>query len=295
MIALTAAVDRAFEAHDAESPFATPLDGVLLLRDASPGTMSHLVLKPTLCVVAQGAKETTMGDTTHRYAAGQALLVTVDVPAVSVITEAQPDAPYLSAIVELHAGVMADVFEGLADPPSLAGAVGPGAFVIDLDDALADCVLRAVRLLDTPDAIPLLYPALQREIGYRLLTGPHGPAIAAATVSSARNVDLARAVRTLLARYTEPIRVGELAEIAHLSLSAFHRQFKALTSMSPIQYQKQVRLMEARRLMLADGVKAESAAYAVGYESASQFSREYARAFGAPPRRDVHALRTAAS
>jgi len=155
-------------------------------------------------------------------------------------------------------------------------------------------MLRAVRLLDTPDAIPLLFPAIEREVAYRLLTGPHGAAVAALSVADERTPDVSRAVHVLRDRFAETIRVEELAEVARLSPSAFHRRFKAMTSMTPLQYQKRLRLIEARRLLVADAVTAEAAAHAVGYESASQFSREYARAFGAPPRRDVRALRESA-
>ena len=294
MDALAEAAERYAVAHGGDGAHETALDGLALLRWTEPHAPTHLVHQPTLCVVVQGAKETTVGDTTHTYRAGQALVVTVDVPGVSRLVAASAAEPYLSVIVALDAGVMAAVLEGLDAPPAL-GAPPPGVFVIDLGDALADCVLRAVRMLDTPDAIPLLWPALQREIAYRLLTGPHGAAVAATTVSTERSLDVARAVRVLRDRYAEAVRVDELAEIARLSPSAFHRQFKALTSMTPIQYQKRIRLTEARRLMLAEAVTAEAAAHEVGYESASQFSREYARAFGAPPRQDVRAARVAAA
>lgn len=292
---LAEAVERYALAHGGDGPHETAIAGLGILRWTEGHPPTHLVHQPTLCVVAQGAKETTVGETTHEYRAGQALVVTVDVPGVSVITDASPEVPYLSVIFGLDPGVMAGVLEGLDAPPAPDRASRPGVFVIDLDDALLGCLLRAVRMLDTPDAIPLLYPALQREVGYHLLTGPHGAAVAATTVSDVGAVELARAVHVLRDRYAEAVRVEELAEIARLSPSAFHRRFKALTSMTPIQYQKQIRLVEARRLMLADGVTAEAAAHEVGYESASQFSREYARSFGAPPRRDVDARRRAAS
>ena len=288
---LAEAIERYAAMHEGESPYQTDIDGLILLRDTTPGLPTHLVHKPTLCAVVQGSKETTVGDATYVYQAGQALVVTVDMPGVSVITAASPSAPYLSIIFELDPGVMADVLEGLDTPPAGDGRQGRGVGVVDLDAVLVDCLLRAVRMLDTPDAIPLLYPALQREVGYWLLTGPHGAAVAASTVSGARGRDVARAVHALRDRYAEAVRVEELAEIAHLSPSAFHRQFKALTSMSPVQYQKQIRLTAARRLMLSEDATAEAAAYEVGYKSASQFSREYARAFGAPPGEDVRALR----
>ena len=296
---LAEAVERYADAHDGDGTndgtFETAIDGLVLLRATEGEHPRHLLHKPTLCVVVQGAKETTVGGTTHEYRAGQALVVTVDVPAVSVITDARPEAPYLSVIVGLDPGAVADMLGGLGAPPASGGARRPGVFVLTVDDALADCVLRAVRLLDTPDAIPLLFPALEREVCYRLLTGPHGAEVAALAVADERTRAVSRALHALRDRFAEPVRVDELAEIARLSPSAFHRRFKAMTSMTPLQYQKRLRLLEARRLMLADAVTAEVAAHEVGYESASQFSREYARAFGAPPRRDVRAIREAAA
>jgi transcriptional regulator GlxA family with amidase domain len=152
-----------------------------------------------------------------------------------------------------------------------------------------------VRLLDTPDAIPMIYPLLMREISYWLLTGPHGGEIAGLALSSSRSQRVISAIHALRERFAEPVRIEDLARTAQMSPSAFHREFKALTSMTPLQYQKQLRLLEARRLMTADTANVETAAFQVGYESPSQFSREYARMFGAPPRREVVALKRAAS
>ena len=291
--ALADAVGRYADARPGASPYATAIDGLVLLRSAVERHPAHLLHKPTLCVVAQGAKQTAIGDTVHTYRAGQALVVTVDAPGVSEVTEASDDAPYLSVVVGLDPAVMADVLASLDAPPAPA-RTPPGAFVLDLDDALTDAVLRAVRLLDTPDAVPLLYPALQREVGYRLLTGPRGAEVAALTAVGGRAPDVVRAVRALRERFAEAVPVRELAEIARLSPSAFHRRFKAMTATTPLQYQKRLRLLEARRLMVSDDETAERAARRVGYESPSQFSRDYARAFGAPPRRDVATVRAAA-
>ena len=287
---LTEAVERTIAARGDARAYRTAIDDLGILRSTGGRHPSHLVLSPTLCVVVRGAKQTTVGSATHTYRAGQALVVTVDVPGVSVITEAHPSAPYLSVVLRLDPLAMAEVLERLDAPPPASGPPA-GVFVVDLDEPLADCVLRAVRLLDTPDAIPLLYPALQREVAYRLLTGPHGADVAAVAVGTGPTPGVARAVHALRDRYAETVRVDELAEAAGLSASAFHRRFKALTAMTPLQYQKRLRLLEARRLMLTDAVTAEAAAREVGYESASQFSREYARAFGAPPARDASRLR----
>ena len=294
MHALARAVTRYTDAQPGEGPYRTAIDGLLVLRATRPDRHpTHLLHKPTLCVVVQGAKETSFGGATHRYRAGQALVVTVDVPGSSRIVEASADEPYLSVSVELDPAAVVDALEGLDALP--VSADGPGTFVLDIGEALADCVLRAVRLLDTPDAIAALYPALLRELCYWLLVGPHGGDVARLALGHGPDAAVTRAIHELRARFDEPIRVEELAEIAHLSPSAFHRRFKALTSMTPIQYQKQMRLLEARRIMVAEAATAESAALSVGYESPSQFSREYARMFGAPPRQDVEALRHAAA
>jgi transcriptional regulator GlxA family with amidase domain len=168
-------------------------------------------------------------------------------------------------------------------------------FVTDFDGPLADCVRRLVQLLDNPRAIPALAPLVMREIYYRLLTGPHGGEVASVALVGIHTDSVIRAIHALRDHFAQPVRIEELAARAQMSPSAFHRQFKQVTSMTPLQYQKQLRLLEARRLMLADAASAETAAYQVGYESASQFSREYARMFGTPPRRDVMRMRSLAS
>ncbi|HEY4802689.1 MAG TPA: AraC family transcriptional regulator, partial [Paraburkholderia sp.] len=181
--------------------------------------------------------------------------------------------------------------------PVPAGDASHGVFVANFDGPLADCALRVVRLLDTPEAIGMLYPMVMREICYWLLSGPNGPAIARLASNENPSHGLLRAVENLRTRFAQPVRVEELAEVAQLSPSAFHRQFKALTGLPPLQYQKQLRLLEARRLLLSQALSVQAAAFEVGYESPSQFSREYARMFGAPPKRDsthAKAMREAA-
>jgi transcriptional regulator GlxA family with amidase domain len=179
------------------------------------------------------------------------------------------------------------VLETLDAPPQTDGKVTSGVFVTDFDGPIADCVLRMVRLLDTPKAIPTLRPLVMREICYWLLTGPHGGDVASMVLGSSHTKTMLQAIHSLRVNFAQPVRIEELAASAQMSSSAFHRQFKQITSMTPLQYQKQLRLLEARRLMLTDAASAENAAYQVGYESTSQFSREYTRMFGAPPRRDI--------
>jgi len=165
--------------------------------------------------------------------------------------------------------------------------------VTDFQGPLADCALRLVRLLDTPKAIPTLHPIIMREICYWLLTGPHGGDVARMALANSPSQRVIGAMDSLRSRFRDSIRIADLAAIARMSPSAFHRQFKALTSLTPLQYQKQLRLLEARRLMVTRTSSVEAAAFEVGYESPSQFSRDYARLFGAPPKRDLRRLRTA--
>jgi AraC-like DNA-binding protein len=290
---LKEAVTRYTDAQKGESPFATAIDGLTILRSNHEKRPNHLILKPALCIVVQGAKWTTFGDTRFDYRAGQALVVSVEMPAFGRVTEASAEEPFLGVIIEFDLAVMRDVMEGLDNPPTSGGDLGRGVFVTDFEGPLADCALRMVRLLETPKAIPMLYPSIMREICYWLLTGPHGGDVAKMTLANSHARHLISAIHTLRDRFAEPVRIDELAAIAQLSPSAFHRQFKALTSMTPLQYQKQLRLLEARRLMVSNPVNVEAAAFEVGYESPSQFSREYSRMFGEAPRRDVASLRFA--
>lgn len=287
-------VKRYTDAQSGESPFATAIEGLTILRSNRERLPSHLIFKPALCVTVQGAKWTTFGSRRFDYGAGQALVVTVEMPALSRVVQASPSEPYLGIVVELDLGVMREIMEQLETPRTRSGDVEHGVFVSDFEGPLADCVLRMVRLLDRPQAIAILAPLIMREICYWLLTGPHGAEVAGLVIGNGHAQRVIRAIHALRHKFAEPVRMEKLAAVARMSTSAFHRQFKALTSMTPLQYQKQLRLLEARHLMVSGAANAETAAYKVGYESASQFSREYARMFGAPPRRDVIAFRPAA-
>jgi len=291
---LVDAVERFTEAQAGESPFTTDIEGLVLLRSNQEKGPNHLIFKPALCITVQGSKWSTFGDQRFEYPAGQALVVSVEMPAFGRVTEASPEKPYLGIVLEFDLAVMREVLQGLDNPPVAGSDLKHAVFVSDFDGPLADCALRMIRLLETPKAIAMLYPAIMREICYWLLTGPHGSEIVKMTLANSHAHRLISAIHALRDRFAEPVRIDELAVIAQLSPSAFHRQFKALTSMTPLQYQKQLRLLEARRLLVSDPINVEAAAFKVGYESPSQFSREYARMFGTPPRRDVASLRAAA-
>ena len=285
-------VRRHVGAQGGPGPFETVVPGLTLLRADRPRRPAHRLLKPALCVVLQGAKWTTFGDRRLDYAAGQALVVSLEMPSHGRVVEASPAKPFLGLVIELDLATMREVVEALGQPLRPSGEAGSrSAFVTGFDGPLAECVRKLVRLLDTPEAVPALYPAIMRELCYWLLTGPHGGDIARLALGNAQDGRLLAAIRNLRTRYAEPVRVQELARTAHLSTSAFHRQFKATTALTPLQYQKRLRLLEARNLLLAGEASAETAAFRVGYISASQFSREYARLFGAPPRRDVNRWR----
>ncbi|MBB5193338.1 AraC-like DNA-binding protein [Silvimonas terrae] len=289
---LATAVNTYIDSHgEASSPFFTQVPGLILLRATQEHHPTHLLHSPALCVVIQGAKWTTFGSTRYDYAAGEALLVSLDMPGFSQVARGSPDQPYLSVILGLDIGMLSQVLTELPQPPALPPENTPGAAVIRIEGPLADCTLRALRLIETPAAIPVLYPAIMKEICYWLLTGPHGGAVARLALGNSGTPNVVNAIHHLRSHFARAISIDELAAVAGLSASAFHRHFKALTAMSPLQYQKRMRLLQARKLMIVDAINAEDAAFQVGYESPSQFSREYARMFGQPPRRDISALR----
>ncbi len=274
------------------NPYPTAIDGFVILRADRPRLPSFRLFRPALCITVQGAKWATFGDQRYEYRAGQAMVVTVEMPSRGGVSEASPGEPFLGFILALDLAVLHELAELMpardSGPAPTSGAAG--VCVVDLCLESVECLRRAMRLLDTPEAIPLLYPGVHRELCYWLLAGPGGEQVLRTASASSHEDRLISAIHTLKTRFAEAVRVDELAAIAGMSAATFHRHFKATTAMSPLQYQKQLRLLEARRLLLTSESNVENAAVQVGYESASQFSREYARMFGRPPRRDVHAL-----
>lgn len=289
---------RYTDARATTNPYSTGIDGFLILRSDRPRLPSHRLFRPALCITVQGAKWATFGDRRYRYSAGQAMVITVEMPSRGAVSQANPDKPFLGFVLELDLAVLHELAEQMQphqQRQDVDRANAPaGVCVVDLSAEALDCLCRAVRLLETPEAILLLYAGIQRELCYWLLAGPGGEQILRAAAAGNHENRLIAAIHELKTRFAEPVRVDELAAIAGMSAATFHRQFKASTAMSPLQYQKQLRLLEARRLMLTSGSNVETAATQVGYESASQFSREYARMFGRPPRRDMRALSSAA-
>jgi AraC-like DNA-binding protein len=202
--------------------------------------------------------------------------------------------PYLCLAVDIDARIIADLIVQSGDPGWSRGETTRGLFVGEMDEALQESALRITRLLDTPRDIPMLAPLMLREFHYRVLNSPCGHLIAQMAMAGSNMHKIGQIIRRIRTRIAEPIRVEDLATLASMSASSFHQHFKAVTAMSPVQYQKRLRLTEARQILLAGSADAASAAYQVGYQSVSQFSREYARMFGAPPIRDVERIRVAA-
>jgi AraC-like DNA-binding protein len=278
-----------------EGLFATPIDGVALMRTTDTVLPTHTIYRPCLCVVVQGAKQVAFGDRALDYDELQCLIVSIDLPAIGRVTRASAARPYMAIALELDVQTMRAVMEELDPPPRPNETVGPGIFVDNMVEPLAECMLRLVRMLDTPQAIPVLYPALMREICFWLLTGANGGEVCKLALPDSYTRRIAAALFLLRDNFTRSIRIEELAAAARMSPSSFHQHFKTLTSMTPLQYQKHLRLLEARRLMRVDGANASSAAYQVGYESPSQFSREYSRMFGIAPKRDALELKRASA
>jgi AraC-like DNA-binding protein len=277
----------------------TPFDGthqsafpsLTLTRGSVPTVCMPTVYQPCLAVVVQGRKRALLNDEVFHYDALNYLVVSVTLPAMGQVLEATPEHPYLSLRLNLDLEEIARLVLELGDRgPSPANA-DRGLFVARLDEPLLDAVLRMVKLLDTPEDVDVLAPVVRREIYYRVLRGELGSRLADLAQAEGGKHRIVRAIEWLKQHYAAPLRIEELAEAVHMSPSALHHRFKAVTAMSPLQYQKHLRLHEARRLMFADGIESATAGHRVGYESASQFSREYRRLFGAPPRSEIARLR----
>jgi len=245
---------------------------------------------PMLGMVLRGSKRVTIGERTLSYNADHYFIASIDVPAASAIVEASPEAPYVAARLIIDQDMLADLVVDI--PTEMDGRTE--AFAIEaVTPELLDAWRRMLQLLDAPEEIATLAPLVEREILFRILQGPQGRLLRQAARADSRIAQVRHAIAYLRANFARSVRIEDLVEIAGMSAATLHRQFRAATAMSPLQYQKALRLQEARRRLVADA-DAVSAAYAVGYESASQFSREYTRMFGRPPGRDAARLRASA-
>lgn len=262
----------------------TPIPGLFAMRATSPSELHYAISKPLVALVLQGAKHVTMGNAAFDFGAGDSLLISADVPNASQITRASAGMPYYSLVLDLDPTVI----QSLALDIGAVQAEVTSPIRVDPTEAeVADAALRLMRLLDKPSSIPILQSQLIREVHYWLMIGRHGAGIRALGFADGHANRIARAVALIRNGYAETLPVERLAEAAGMSLSSFHHHFRAVTSLSPLQFQKQLRLIEARRMMISEGAPISNAAYTVGYESIPQFTREYGRLFGVSPAKDV--------
>ncbi|MDA8445661.1 AraC family transcriptional regulator [Paracidovorax valerianellae] len=270
---------------------ATAIPGVGLIRTSAPTLPMPAVYQPTLCLVAQGRKRAVLGSTSYVYDPAQYLVASVELPVMGSVIEASVERPYLCLVLDLDMACLSEL--ALRHPvPAADGAAPPlGLALSQTTPQLLDAAVRLAALLDTPEDIAELAPMVQREIFYRLLTEPGNRLIRHLAQASSHLNQIARAIAWIRARYTEAWNIDDVAAVAGMSRSSFHAHFKAVTSMSPLEFRTQLRLQEARRRMVAESLDAASAGFEVGYESPSQFSRDYGRAFGMPPAKDAQRLR----
>jgi len=250
----------------------------------------HSVQRPSLCFIVQGVKEVSVGRTRFRYRSLEFLFTSVDLPVTGQVVEASIEKPYLCLVLEIEPGLVLELATASASAgvaPQAKASSEPAIFVGRRDEQLADAFFRLLRSASKPLDAQVLAPGVIREITYRLLLSPYGSAVRAAGMVGGQTQCIAKAIERLKRDYSQALRVEQLARAAGMSVSSFHDHFKRVTTLSPLQYQKQLRLQEARRLLLGDASSAAEVAFRVGYESPSQFSREYARFFGLPPRSDA--------
>ena len=290
--ALLDIVSRYADAHaDMEGVARTPISGITLIRASRPSALQYAISKPLVALVVQGQKRVTMGSDVFDFGAGDSLVITADVPTISQVTSASVGKPYYSLVLDLDQALLTD----LSVEMKLAPVADATLIRIEPTDAeVADAAQRLLHLLDRPASIPVLSAQLLREMHYWLLAGSHGSAIRRLGWPDGNIQRVAKAVALLRSDYAKQLPVEKLAGVAGMSVSSFHQHFRQVTSLSPLQFQKQLRLIEARRRMVSDGASASTAAYDVGYESVPQFTREYRRMFGIPPVRDVSAARLSA-
>jgi AraC-like DNA-binding protein len=290
---------RALIARHAERGVGTAIEGVLVSAVHAPTEPTASRTGTVMALIAQGAKRLAIGDRTYEYRTGQYLVASVDLPVTGHFSEASSVEPALGFGLILRPTLIASLLlEGHSPAPAVAplracGPAPPPALAVsEASPELLDAVIRMLRLLDDPDDRRVLAPMIEREILWRLITGPLGESVRQAGVADSGLIHVSRAIRWITEKYNKPFRVEALAKSCGMSTSAFHRNFVAVTGLSPIQFQKQIRLQQSRLMLMARGYDVASISYRVGYESASQFSREYRRQFGLPPGQDAERLRT---
>jgi AraC-like DNA-binding protein len=281
--------------HARNSHGPTAIDGLTITATDAPTAPRAGIAEPSMGLVIQGAKRTVSGDRVLDYAAGDFLIAQLDLPVTGQVTAASPECPFLGIGIRIEPAEIAAMLLDAAVAPGGTPARAPGIAVAAAGDSLLDALAHLASLLDTPQDAPVLAPLYRREVLWRLVTGPQGTVVRQIGLADGNLAHITRTVRWIRDHHDDTIRVGQLAALAGMSESTFHRHFRAVTRMTPIQYQKAVRLQAARLALVSGGRDVAEVAHAVGYDSASQFSREYRRVFGVPPARDAHRIRAARS
>lgn len=271
----------------------SPIPGIKLYRSSTPTMPMPVVYEPTLCVIAQGRKQVMLGATAYVYDPARYLVASVDMAVTGAVVEATPAHPYLSLSLDLDMAQLGDLALQYPVPPEIADGPATGLALGDADPDVLDAVLRLMGLMDTPRDIDALAPLITREILYRMLTGTGACSgmVRQMAQGNSRLNQIAKAIVWLRTHYNGACRIDDIADIAGMSRSTFHAHFKAVTSMTPLEFRSRLRLQEARRLMVSEAMDAAGAGFRVGYESPSQFSRDYVRMFGLPPAKDAVQLR----
>ncbi|MEK3862098.1 AraC family transcriptional regulator [Paenibacillus sp. FSL H7-0716] len=283
---------RLIEHHSSQDGvYETAIPSLFVIRNSNVTEPVYRVYKPSLCFIAQGTKEILLAKERFEYGPANYLISSMNLPVIGQIIKASPNAPYLSFKLEFTQSQILKVLNDSEFKLAPKENAKRAMYVGQIELSLLDAILRLVRLLDDPQDIPFLAPIYTDEILYRLLQGPYGVTLAQIAMEGSSTYRIREAIEQIIENCDKPLRIEELAETASMSISSFHRHFKEVTAMSPIQFQKHLRLQEARRLLLSESADAADVAFRVGYESASQFSREYSRMFGSPPRADIKRLK----
>ena len=269
----------------------TALPSLFLIRLDKLDEPAHRVFNPSFCYVAQGLKEIFLAEERLEYGPSNYLITSVNLPVIGQVIKASPEVPYLSLKLEFSRNEILEVLKDANIHASSKDHASRAMLVGQIELSILDAVIRFVQLLDSPQDIPFLAPLHKKEIIYRLLQGQYGAALAQIAMEGSNTYRIREVIDQIIQQYDKPLRIEELADVASMSMSSFHRHFKEITAMSPLQFQKQLRLQEARSLLLMESADATEVAYRVGYESASQFSREYSRKFGFPPKADIKRMK----
>ncbi|WP_121115517.1 AraC family transcriptional regulator [Croceibacterium ferulae] len=280
-----AVLHHAAHGADADGVVLTCVPGLRMMRACHQQGPMRSIYRPLICLVLQGAKAMQIGHEDRMLHATQAIIVAAHLPVTGQVVEATPARPYVALSIELDLALLHTLALEIGELPVASEAPVP-IFSESLDATIIGCAARLMRLIDHPEAVAPLHPAIMRELHYWLLRSQHGTALRRLAIPSGNLQRLTQAITLLRENFREPVRIDRLASAANLSPSAFRHHFKQVTSLSPLQFQKQLRLAEARRLMMSEGMPAGLAALTVGYQSASHFSRDFVRMYGAPPKRD---------